>query len=411
MNILDELQWRGLVHQCSDEAGLRELLSNGSVTLYCGFDPTADSLHVGNLLPMLQLMRFAAAGHRPFALIGGATGLIGDPSGKLQERALSRAEVVSNNADAIGAQLVHITGCDTVNNLAWTENLSVIDFMREVGKHFSVNAMLRRDSVSSRLEGDGLSFTEFSYMLFQGNDFLQLAQREGCSLQIGGSDQFGNMCSGLDLLKKNNLEGFALTFPLMVKSDGTKFGKSESGTVWLSAEKTSPWEFHQFWLNASDADVGKLLRMFTFLNQEAIESLERSVAEEPHKRAAQKALAHEMTTLVHGAQTCADIEAIASLLFGGSRTFELSPSGLALLSTMIPSCSLPLTGVQEFKKVVVETGLEKSLTRATQTISEGALSICELGGSPQKVTEDMTVWPTTRPLLLKKGKKHFALLA
>ena len=411
MNILDELQWRGLVHQCSDEAGLRELLSNGSVTLYCGFDPTADSLHVGNLLPMLQLMRFAAAGHRPLALIGGATGLIGDPSGKLQERALSRAEVVSNNADAIGAQLVHITGCDTVNNLAWTENLSVIDFMRSVGKHFSVNAMLRRDSVSSRLEGDGLSFTEFSYMLFQGNDFLQLAQREGCSLQIGGSDQFGNMCSGLDLLKKNNLEGFALTFPLMVKSDGTKFGKSESGTVWLSAEKTSPWEFHQFWLNASDADVGKLLRMFTFLNQEAVESLERSVAEEPHKRAAQKALAHEMTTLVHGAQTCADIEAIASLLFGGSRTFELSPSGLALLSTMIPSCSLPLTSVQEFKKVVVETGLEKSLTRATQTISEGALSICELGGTPQKVTEDMATWPMTRPLLIKKGKKHFTLLA
>ena len=411
MNILDELQWRGLVHQCSDEAGLRELLSNGSVTLYCGFDPTADSLHVGNLLPMLQLMRFAAAGHRPLALIGGATGLIGDPSGKLQERALSRAEVVSNNADAIGAQLVHITGCDTVNNLAWTENLSVIDFMRSVGKHFSVNAMLRRDSVSSRLEGDGLSFTEFSYMLFQGNDFLQLAQREGCSLQIGGSDQFGNMCSGLDLLKKNNLEGFALTFPLMVKSDGTKFGKSESGTVWLSAEKTSPWEFHHFWLNASDADVGKLLRMFTFLNQEAVESLERSVAEEPHKRAAQKALAHEMTTLVHGAQTCADIEAIASLLFGGSRTFELSPSGLALLSTMIPSCSLPLTSVQEFKKVVVETGLEKSLTRATQTISEGALSICELGGTPQKVTEDMATWPMTRPLLIKKGKKHFALLA
>ena len=411
MNILDELQWRGLVHQCSDEAGLRELLSNGSVTLYCGFDPTADSLHVGNLLPMLQLMRFAAAGHRPLALIGGATGLIGDPSGKLQERALSRTEVVSNNVDAIGAQLVHITGCDTVNNLAWTENLSVIDFMRSVGKHFSVNAMLRRDSVSSRLEGDGLSFTEFSYMLFQGNDFLQLAQREGCSLQIGGSDQFGNMCSGLDLLKKNNLEGFALTFPLMVKSDGTKFGKSESGTVWLSAEKTSPWEFHQFWLNASDADVGKLLRMFTFLNQEAVESLERSVAEEPHKRAAQKALAHEMTTLVHGAQTCADIEAIASLLFGGSRTFELSPSGLALLSTMIPSCSLPLTSVQEFKKVVVETGLEKSLTRATQTISEGALSICELGGTPQKVTEDMATWPMTRPLLIKKGKKHFALLA
>lgn len=411
MNILDELQWRGLVHQCSDEAGLRELLSNGSVTLYCGFDPTADSLHVGNLLPMLQLMRFAAAGHRPFALIGGATGLIGDPSGKLQERALSRAEVVSNNADAIGAQLVHITGCETVNNLAWTENLSVIDFMREVGKHFSVNAMLRRDSVSSRLEGDGLSFTEFSYMLFQGNDFLQLAQREGCSLQIGGSDQFGNMCSGLDLLKKNNLEGFALTFPLMVKSDGTKFGKSESGTVWLSAEKTSPWEFHQFWLNASDADVGKLLRMFTFLNQEAVESLERSVAEEPHKRAAQKALAHEMTTLVHGAQTCADIEAIASLLFGGSRTFELSDSGMSMLSSMIPSCSLPLTSVQEFKKVVVETGLEKSLTRATQTISEGALSICEPGGTPQKVTEDQATWPTTRPLLIKKGKKHFALLA
>ena len=420
-NLIKQLQERGLVAQVTDEEALAERLAQGPIALYCGFDPTADSLHLGHLVPLLCLKRFQQAGHKPVALVGGATGLIGDPSFKAAERKLNTEDTVQEWVDKIRKQVAPFLDFNcgdnsaiAANNYDWFGSMNVLTFLRDIGKHFSVNQMINKEAVKQRLNRDdqGISFTEFSYNLLQGYDFACLNKLHGVALQIGGSDQWGNITSGIDLTRRlHQNQVFGLTVPLITKADGTKFGKSESGTVWLSAEKTSPWEFHQFWLNAIDADVGKLLRMFTFLNQEAVESLERSVAEEPHKRTAQKALAHEMTTLVHGAQTCADIEAIASLLFGGSRTFELSPSGLALLSTMIPSCSLPLTSVQEFKKVVVETGLEKSLTRATQTISEGALSICELGGSPQKVTEDMTVWPTTRPLLLKKGKKHFALLA
>lgn len=238
MNLIEDLEWRGLINQCTDKEGLESLLAKEKVTLYCGFDPTADSLHVGHLIPMISLIRFKKHGHNPLALIGGATGFIGDPSFKSQERVALDEEVVLQNSEAIGKQLQKITQVKTVNNLDWTKNMSVIEFMRKLGKNFSVGAMLARDSVSSRLGGDGLSFTEFSYMLFQGNDFLHLAQNENCKLQIGGSDQFGNMCSGLDLLRKDKKEGFALTFPLLTKSDGTKFGKNEKGAVWLSAEKT-----------------------------------------------------------------------------------------------------------------------------------------------------------------------------
>lgn len=409
MNLLEDLQWRGLVHQCSDLEGLEKLLASQQVTLYCGFDPTSDSLHVGNLIPMVSLLRFKKAGHNPLALIGGATGLIGDPSGKAQEREILLEESVLNNSQGIGKQLATITQAKTVNNIDWTKNMSVIDFMRQVGKNFSVNAMLARDSVNTRLNGDGLSFTEFSYMLFQGNDFLQLAKQHGCSLQIGGSDQFGNMCSGLDLLRKNNLDGFALTFPLLVKADGTKFGKSEKGTVWLSADKTSPWDFFQFWLNTADSDVVKLLKLYTFLSHEEITKLEESTNSQPELRLAQKALAQEVTTLIHGEEVCRSIQEVSTFLFSG-KNFELSSQSIELLKTIIPQSQKDVATLQDVKQVMVETELAGSMTKATQSIKENSVQILELNNEPIKVTESQKDFSLTKPFLIKKGKKHFAIV-
>lgn len=409
MKLIEDLKWRGLVHQCTDIEGLEKLLDSESITLYCGFDPTADSLHVGHLIPMISLMRFKQHGHNPLALIGGATGFIGDPSFKSQERVALDEEIVLHNSESIGKQLEKITQVKTVNNLDWTKNMSVIDFMRKLGKHFSVGAMLSRDSVSSRLGGDGLSFTEFSYMLFQGNDFLHLGTEQNCKLQIGGSDQFGNMCSGLDLLRKNQKEGFALTFPLLVKSDGTKFGKSEKGTVWLDSSKTSPWEFFQFWLNTADADVVKLLKLYTFLPHEKIIELENNTINTPELRAAQKALAVEITTLIHGAEICQSIQEVAELLFSGKK-FDLSASGIDILKSIIPVSEKSITNFQEMKQVLVETELLASMTKATQAIKDNSVSILELGKEAVKVTEDMKDIQVSKPFLIKKGKKHFALV-
>jgi tyrosyl-tRNA synthetase len=409
MKLIEDLKWRGLVHQCTDIEGLEKLLDSESITLYCGFDPTADSLHVGHLIPMISLMRFKQHGHNPLALIGGATGFIGDPSGKSQERVALMEEVVLQNSRDIGKQLATITKVNTVNNLDWTKNMSVIDFMRNLGKHFSIGAMLARDSVSSRLNGDGISFTEFSYMLFQANDFLQLAKDRNCKLQIGGSDQFGNMCSGLDLLRRNQKEGFALTFPLLTKSDGSKFGKSEKGAVWLDAQKTSPWEFFQFWLNTADADVVKLLKLYTFLPHETIVDLEEKTKNSPELRAAQKALAVEMTTLIHGAEVCQSVQEVAELLFSGKK-FELSDTGIDILKSIIPVAAKDVTNIQEVKQVLVETQLLTSMTKATQAIKDNSVTILELGGEPLKVTEDMKEFTVMKPFLIKKGKKHFALV-
>jgi tyrosyl-tRNA synthetase len=409
MNLLEDLQWRGLVHQCSDLEGLEKLLASQQVTLYCGFDPTSDSLHVGNLIPMVSLLRFKKAGHNPLALIGGATGLIGDPSGKAQEREILLEESVLNNSQGIGKQLATITQAKTVNNIDWTKNMSVIDFMRQVGKNFSVNAMLARDSVNTRLNGDGLSFTEFSYMLFQGNDFLQLAKQHGCSLQIGGSDQFGNMCSGLDLLRKNNLDGFALTFPLLVKADGTKFGKSEKGTVWLSADKTSPWDFFQFWLNTADSDVVKLLKLYTFLSHEEITKLEESTNSQPELRLAQKALAQEVTTLIHGEEVCRSIQEVSTFLFSG-KNFELSSQSIEHLKTIIQQSQKDVATLQDVKQVMVETVLAGSMTKATQSIKENSVQILELNNEPIKVTESQKDFSLKKPFLIKKGKKYFAIV-
>jgi tyrosyl-tRNA synthetase len=408
MTVIEDLKWRGLLQQWSDEVALTKLLDTEQVTLYCGFDPTSDSLHVGNLIPMVSLMRFKQHGHNPIALIGGATGLIGDPSGKVQERDMLLEDIVLHNSKSIGVQLSNITGVPTVNNIDWTKNMSVIEFMRVVGKNFTVNSMLARDSVTSRLNGDGLSFTEFSYMLFQGNDFLQLAKQHGCKLQIGGSDQFGNMCSGLDLLRKNNLEGFALTFPLLIKSDGTKFGKSEKGTVWLSAEKTSPWEFFQFWLNTPDTDVIKLLKFYTFLDQATIADLEEKTKNTPELRLAQKALASEVTTLIHGEAMCQSVKDVADLLFAG-KEFNLSDDGIEVLKSIIPVSTKDITTVHDVKVVLVETELIGSITKATQAIKDNSIVLFEKGKTPVKMTEQMEL-NITKPLLVRKGKKNFALV-
>lgn len=409
MTLIDELKWRGLFNQCTDEEALVKMIQDDKViTLYCGFDPTSDSLHVGNLIPMVSLMRFKQFGHHPIALIGGATGLIGDPSGKAQERDMLLEDIVLHNSKAIGSQLQNITGVSTVNNIDWTQNMSVIEFMRVVGKNFSVNSMLNRDSVTSRLDGEGLSFTEFSYMLFQGNDFLHLAKHHGCKLQIGGSDQFGNMCSGLDLLRKNNLDGVALTFPLLVKSDGTKFGKSEKGTVWLSANKTTPWEFFQFWLNTSDEDVIKLLKFYTFLDQATITDLEEKTKNTPELRLAQKALASEVTAMIHGAEVCQSVKEVADLLFSG-KEFNLSDAGIEMLKSIIPVSTKDVGTVHDIKAVLVETQLLGSITKATQAIKDNSIVLFERGKEPVKATEQMEV-NIVKPLLVRKGKKNFALV-
>lgn len=408
MTLLDEFKWRGLLNQCTDEVALNAHLTDNQATLYCGFDPTSDSLHVGNLIPMICLMRFKQHGHNPIALVGGATGLIGDPSGKNQERDMLLDEIVLHNSKAIENQITKITSVSTVNNIDWTKNMSVIEFMRDVGKNFTVNSMLTRDSVTSRLNGGGLSFTEFSYMLFQGNDFLQLAKQKNCILQIGGSDQFGNICSGLDLLRKNELQGFGLTFPLMVQSDGTKFGKSEKGTVWLSADKTSPWEFFQFWLNVSDDDVVRLLKFFTFLDKDTITELEEKTNSSPESRLAQKALAIEVTTLIHGAAVCESIKQVAELLFSG-RSFDLSDDGIELLKSIIPVSTKDVLTVHNIKTILVETQLVGSMTQATQAIKENAVMLFERNKPPVKVNSHLEI-DVLKPLLLRKGKKNFTLV-
>lgn len=409
MKFIEDLQWRGLVNQCTDIVALESLLDSKKVTLYCGFDPTADSLHVGHLIPMISLLRFKQAGHDPIALVGGATGLIGDPSGKNQERDMLLEDLVVKNSQAVEKQLSKITGVRTRNNIDWTKNLSVIDFMRRVGKNFSVNSMLARDSVTNRLGGDGLSFTEFSYMLFQGNDFLELALQENCQLQIGGSDQFGNMCSGLDLLRKNQKEGFAMTFPLLVKSDGTKFGKSEGGTVWLDDKKTSPWEFFQFWLNVPDSDVVKLLKMFTFLTHEKIEDLDMETKANPHLRLAQKALAVEMTNIIHGKEMSLAIQEVAELLFS-SKKFDISNDALTILRTVIKTSDKEIKTIYDLKQAMVETELVGSMTQATQAIKDNAVSLLELKKESIKVNISSLEFELNKPFLIKKGKKSFALI-
>ena len=417
---IDELRWRGLLTQVSDEQGLLEYLDSGCQSLYCGFDPTADSLHVGSLVPLLALRRFQLQGHRPLLLLGGATGMIGDPSGRDDERSLNAGETVSNWIQALRVQVSGFLEFDTqdgtaakiVNNLDWTHDLPVIDFLRNIGKHFSVNSMIQRDSVKSRLErtNEGISYTEFSYMLLQAMDFLRLAQNEGCLLQIGGSDQWGNIVSGIDLIRRHTGESaFAFTMPLVTKADGTKFGKSAAGAVWIDPKKTSPYAFYQFWLNTADADVVSFLKLFTFLAQDEIESLEVEIQDRPELRKAHKKLAQEVTTIVHGEQAVVAAERISAALFAGDAG-QLLESDLQELQQDGMPCTSCAAGTG-LLTAMVEAGLTKSTGEARKLIQANGIKLN--GDSIDDVGRDLTFEDALfkRFYLLRKGKKNYHLIA
>ena len=323
--LMEDLKWRGLLYQQTDEAGLENLLDKEKISLYCGVDPTADSMHIGHIVPLLTLRRFQMHGHRPILLVGGATGMIGDPSGRSEERQLQTTEQIDKNVAGIKKQMEQIfdfnseNGAQMVNNNDWIGSMSIIEFLRDYGKLLGVNYMLAKDNVASRLDS-GISFTEFSYMLIQGIDFNHLFNNYGCRVQVGGSDQWGNITTGLEVIRKTHEEevkAFGITIPLVTKADGTKFGKSAGGAVWLDAEKTSPYEFYQFWINTADADVIKYMKIFTFMEREEIEAFEITVQEEPHLRKAQLRLAEEMTRLIHGQEALDQAIRISKALFSG----------------------------------------------------------------------------------------------
>lgn len=417
---IDELRWRGLLTQVSDEQGLLEYLDSGCRSLYCGFDPTADSLHVGSLVPLLALRRFQLQGHRPLLLLGGATGMIGDPSGRDDERSLNAGETVSNWIQALRVQVSGFlefdnqdgTSAKIVNNLDWTHDLPVVDFLRDIGKHFSVNSMIQRDSVKSRLDrtNEGISYTEFSYMLLQAMDFLRLAQNEGCLLQIGGSDQWGNIVSGIDLIRRHTGESaFAFTMPLVTKADGTKFGKSAAGAVWIDPKKTSPYAFYQFWLNTADADVVKFLKLFTFLTQDEIENLEVEIQDRPELRQAHKKLAQEVTTIVHGEQAVVAAERISAALFAGE-IGQLLESDLRELQQDGMPCTSCVAGIG-ILTAMVEAGLTKSTGEARKLIQANGIKLN--GDSIDDVGRDLTFEDALfeRFYLLRKGKKNYHLIA
>ncbi len=414
-----ELDARGLIAQSSDAGQLAEFLDSGVRTLYCGFDPTAKSLHIGNLVPLLTLRRLQDRGHRPIVLLGGATGLIGDPSGRSEERNLNDADTVAEWVANIRRQTERIVSFEganaaiVVNNLDWTRNLDVISFLRDTGKHFSVSAMIQRDSVRSRLdrEGEGISFTEFSYMLLQALDFAELAERYDCRLQIGGSDQWGNIVSGMDLVRRKlELTAHVFTVPLVTKSDGTKFGKTASGAVWLDPEATSPYGFYQFWLNSADDDVERYLKIFTLLELDAVEALIERHQADPGQRLAQRELAREVTVLVHGEEACNSAERITRSLFDGSID-ALSESDLEQLS---------LDGIDGFKADDNEIGLLDALSRSGLAASNGAArqlvksGAVYVNGAPVADERLRLGWNDAlfgRFYLLRRGKKAWRLLA
>jgi tyrosyl-tRNA synthetase len=421
-SLLAELRARELLAQVSDESGLGAHLQAGSRTVYCGFDPTADSLHIGNLVPLLTLRRFQRHGHRPILLLGGATGMIGDPSGRSDERNLNDLDVIAGWVEKIRGQVEgflefdssasHDNAAVIVNNLDWTRGLAVIDFLRDVGKHFSVNQMIQRDSVRSRLEreGEGISYTEFSYMLLQAMDYAQLAERYGCTVQIGGSDQWGNIVSGMDLVRRKlGREAFALTVPLITKADGTKFGKTAAGTVWLDPRRTSPYSFYQFWLNCADADVVRFLRVFTFLGQDAIAALERQVEEAPANREAQRRLAREVTAMTHGHEALVSAERIARALFDGDLE-ALAESDLAQLEQDGMDCTRIREDTIGLLAALADSGLARSRGEARKLVQSKGVSV---NGQVQTDAERELRWQDAlngRFFLLRRGKKNWHLL-
>ena len=418
-SILQELQWRGLIHQSTDESNLSELLQKPTV-LYAGFDPTANSLHVGSLLPLMMLRRFQLAGHRPIALVGGATGMIGDPSGKSDERQLLSKELLAENVAGIRKQLESFLDFDgpnaaiLVNNFEWMQNFSFLDFLRDVGKNFPINVMLTKDSVKSRLErtDSGLSYTEFSYMLLQAYDFVYLAKHHQCRLQIGGSDQWGNITAGIDLGRRMLSQSlFGMTCPLLTTSDGKKMGKTEKGAVWLAADRTSPFEFYQYFINVADADVLMSLRFLSDVSEEEYRVLENQLREKPQERAAQQRLAESLTGLVHGADKVRSAQHATKLLFGADIT-QLTQDQLNTIFEDVPSQEVDRERLRSGFGIIDAlclAGLATSKSEARRTVTEGAAYL-----NNQKVTAFDRVLSEAdlagKYLILRAGKKRYGLL-
>ncbi len=415
MKIWEELKWRGLIAQSTDEKILSGLLNNQSIVFYIGFDPTAPSLHLGNLMQILTAKRLQLAGHKPIALVGGATGLIGDPK-ESGERNLNEEEIVIDWTSKIAKQLIKFfdffgnNKCEVVNNFDWTSQIDAISLLRDLGKHFSINRMLDREAVSARLNASGISYTEFSYAILQANDYLELNKKYNCVLQTGGSDQWGNITAGVDLIRRVlSKQVHALTTPLMVKADGNKFGKTEEGTIWLSPELTSPYSFYQFWLNSDDRDMEHLLKYFSLANKETIEQLLNDLKEKPSERSAQKFLAKELTTLVHGNDDCAQVIAASSALFGQGE--------LKNISKEILISALSEAGLTKFNKkpeettiidLLVETQLCESKSSAKRTIDEGGAYVNNerITDANWKVSQDFLIHESI--LVVRRGKKSMA---
>jgi len=416
MDLLQDLVWRGLIYQQTDEEGLKDLIGKESISLYCGADPTADSLHIGHLVPFLTLRRFQQHGHRPIVLVGGATGLIGDPSGKSEERNLQTLEAVQKNVEGIQKQLAAIfnfdgeNGAVMVNNYDWAGSMDIVTFLRDIGKHIGVNYMLAKDTIASRLES-GISFTEFTYTILQAMDFNHLYENLNCKLQVGGSDQWGNITSGLELIRKMQPEGakaFGLTIPLVTKADGTKFGKTEGGAVWLDAKKTTPYEFYQFWINSADADVVKYLKYFTFLSHEEIEVLEKSVQEEPHLRKAQKALAEEMTRLIHGEESLQQAIKITEALFSGD-VRSLTASEIEQGFKDVPSFNAGETE-GNLVDLLVAAKISPSKRQAREDITNGAVTV-----NGERITDTSYELQDSDRIegqftIIRRGKKKYSLI-
>ena len=413
-DIIDELSWRGLIAVSTDIDELRAALNSGRVTVYCGFDPTAPGLHIGNLVQLLTLRRLQLAGHRPIGLVGGATGLIGDPSGKSAERVLNPAEVVAGWVDGIRGEVSRFLDFDAgetsalvVSNLDWTAPMTALEFLRDIGKHFSVNRMLDRESVRARLEAGGISYTEFSYQLLQAMDFLELYRRYGCTLQLGGSDQWGNLVAGVGLIRSvESASVHALATPLITKPDGTKYGKTEGGAIWLSADLMPPYAFYQFWLNVSDAEVPGLLRVFSFKTREEIDELVRESTERPAARIGQRALAEEVTTLVHGADEAGRAIAASRALFGQGSLTDLDERTLAAVAAEVRAAQVPRNGeLPPVANMMAAAGVAPTVSAARRAIAGGGAYL-----NNQKVTDEKAVPRAEdllhgRYLILRRGKR------
>lgn len=417
MELLQDLQWRGIIYQQTDEAGMKELLEKESVSLYCGADPTADSLHIGHLLPFLTMKRFQEHGHRPVVLVGGATGQIGDPSGKKEERQLQTREQVEYNVEAIKKQLERLYTAEgdnkaiMVNNMDWIGQIDMITFLRDYGKHIGVNYMLAKDTISSRLE-TGISYTEFTYTILQAMDFNHLYKEFNCKLQIGGSDQWGNITTGLEMIRKMNDEdakAFGMTIPLVTKADGTKFGKTEGGAIWLDADKTSPYEFYQFWINTTDADVVKYLKFFTFLDKDTIEGLEKAVQEEPHLRAAQKALAEEMTKMIHGEDALDQAKRITAALFSGDLK-SLSSSEIREGFKDVPTHQVEDGQSINLVDVLVDAKISSSKRQAREDVTNGAVYINGERVQDLGFDLDASVRLDNEFTIIRRGKKKYFMI-